>query len=85
MRWVICGVSAGFKNDNYGAFCLKGKDGEESIEVHYYSVYGTLDLSLLKKPAVMLSMGESYTVRNTRLMQAADIMFLFRGCISFKL
>lgn len=44
----FAGVSAGFKNDNYGAFCLKGKDGEESIEVHYYSVYGTLDLSLLK-------------------------------------
>lgn len=42
------GISAGFKNDNYGAFCLKGKDGDESIEVHYYSVYGTVDLSLLK-------------------------------------
>lgn len=44
----FAGISAGFKNDNYGAFYLGGKNGEESIEVHYYSVYGALDLSFFK-------------------------------------
>jgi len=44
----FAGISAGFKNDNYGAFYLGEEDGEESIEVHYYSLYGVLDISILK-------------------------------------
>ena len=44
----FAGISAGFKNDNYGAYILGDRDGKESIEVHYYSVFGALDLSLLK-------------------------------------
>ncbi|HDP80660.1 MAG TPA: hypothetical protein ENN21_07445 [Spirochaetes bacterium] len=51
----FAGVSAGVKNDNYGAFNLhdnkrilnfNGKD--ESLEVHYYALFGRIDLSLLK-------------------------------------
>lgn len=44
----FAGVSLGFKNDNYGAFSIGDKDGEESLEAHYYAVFGALDLSILK-------------------------------------
>ena len=39
----FAGISAGIKNDTYG-FNLE--DG--TLDVHYYAVYGMLDLSLLK-------------------------------------
>jgi len=44
----FAGVSIGVKNDNYGAFSIGDKDGEEALEAHYYAVFGALDLSLLK-------------------------------------
>jgi len=49
----FAGISVGIKNDNYGAFNLGSYDKidfeeDESIEVHYNAVFGTIDLSLLK-------------------------------------
>lgn len=42
------GLSVGFKNDNYGAFHLEDKEEKESIETHYYSLFATVDVSVLK-------------------------------------
>lgn len=44
----FAGVSLGIKNDNYGAFMLGGENGDESVELHYYAAFASLDLSLLK-------------------------------------
>ena len=49
----FAGISVGVKNDNYGAFNLGSYDTidfeeEESIELHYNAVFGTIDLTLLK-------------------------------------
>lgn len=42
------GLSVGTKNHNYGAFNLGNKGQKESLEVHYYSLFAALDVSLLK-------------------------------------
>jgi hypothetical protein len=44
----FAGLSIGFKNDSYGAFQLGDEEDEESLEVHYYSIFATVDVSLLK-------------------------------------
>lgn len=49
----FAGISVGVKYDNYGAFNLGSYDTidfeeEESIELHYNAVFGTIDLTLLK-------------------------------------
>ena len=44
----FAGISLGIKNDNYGEFILGGKKGEETLEVHYYAAFVSLDLSLVK-------------------------------------
>ncbi len=52
----FAGVAVGFKNDNYGAFELNERyadftcddDETESLEIHYYAVFATLDITLLK-------------------------------------
>src|SRR6056297_68791 len=41
----FAGISAGIKNEGY-SFAAEGKD--EPVEVNYYSVFGTLDITLLK-------------------------------------
>jgi hypothetical protein len=41
----LAGISLGVKNNNYG-FDLEDKD--ESLEIHYYSLFSSLDLTLLK-------------------------------------
>lgn len=43
----FAGVSVGFKNDNYGEFNVGGKK-DEFYELHYYSVFAALDISVLK-------------------------------------
>ncbi|MBF0194926.1 MAG: hypothetical protein HQL71_10215 [Magnetococcales bacterium] len=42
------GIALGFKNDHYGPFKLGNKEEEESIEVHYYSLFAEFDISVLK-------------------------------------
>lgn len=49
----FAGIAIGIKNDNYGAFDLgeynkKYPEDNESFEAHYNSIFGVLDLSLLK-------------------------------------
>jgi hypothetical protein len=44
----LAGLSIGFKNDNYGAFHLEDKDEDDEIEVHYYSLFAAIDVSVLK-------------------------------------
>jgi len=51
----FAGVSLGIKNDNYGAFnlhdnnCILNFNGKhESLEIHYYALFASIDLSLLK-------------------------------------
>jgi hypothetical protein len=44
----FAGISVGIKNDNYGEFNLAHHKGKETFEMHYYSLFTTLDLSLLK-------------------------------------
>ncbi len=41
----FAGISAGIKNEGY-SFAAEGKD--EPVEVNYYSVFGSLDITLLK-------------------------------------
>lgn len=47
----FAGLSIGLKNDNYGAFKLGHKEEKESIEVHYYSLFTSVDISVLKVSA----------------------------------
>ncbi len=54
----LAGVSIGFKNDVY-AFALAGE--EEPLEIQYYSVFGTIDLTLLK-----ISGGYTFTEGNDK-------------------
>ncbi|MBI4652435.1 hypothetical protein HY745_14405 [Candidatus Desantisbacteria bacterium] len=61
----FAGVSIGFKNDNVGPFALENKDKEETVEVHYYSVFVTIDLSIIK-----LSVGRAF---DGRLLYREDI------------
>jgi hypothetical protein len=42
------GLSIGITNNNYGAFKLGDKGEEESIEVHYRSLFAAVDVSVLK-------------------------------------
>ena len=44
----FAGVSIGFKNDNYGAFKLGNEGEDESLEVHYNSLFAAIDVSVLK-------------------------------------
>jgi len=44
----FAGVSLGIKNDNYGAFQLGNEADDESLEVHYKSLYAAVDVSVLK-------------------------------------
>lgn len=52
----FAGIAIGFMNANYGAFDLNSRygsltdddDTDESLEMHYYSVFATLDITLLK-------------------------------------
>ncbi len=49
----FAGISVGVKNDNYGAFDLGDYEvvyleKDESIEIHYNAVFGTIDFTLLK-------------------------------------
>ncbi len=44
----FAGISLGIKNDGYGEFSLGGFHGDESLEMHYYALFASLDLSLLK-------------------------------------
>jgi len=49
----FAGIAVGIKNDNYGAFDLgehnkNYPEDEETFETHYNSVFGVLDLTLLK-------------------------------------
>ena len=44
----FAGVSLGFKNDNLGAFKLAHEHYTESVEVHYYALFATLDLTVIK-------------------------------------
>lgn len=43
----FAGVALGIKNDNYGAFGLH-RSYEESLEIHYKTIFAELDLSLIK-------------------------------------
>ncbi len=43
----FAGVALGFKNDNYGAF-VPAEGDDEALEIHYYSVFGVIDLTILK-------------------------------------
>jgi len=43
----FAGISVGFKNDNYGEFNIGGQK-DEFFELHYYSVFGAIDISLVK-------------------------------------
>jgi len=44
----FAGLSIGFKNGNYGAFKLGHKGEDESLEVHYKSLFVAIDVSVLK-------------------------------------
>jgi len=46
----FAGISVGFKNDNYGEFNIGGQK-DEFFELHYYSVFGAIDISFLKLTA----------------------------------
>ena len=46
----FAGISVGFKNDNYGEFNIGGQK-DEFFELHYYSFFGAIDISLLKLTA----------------------------------
>jgi hypothetical protein len=50
-RGDFAGVSIGFKNDNYGAFNLANEDDDETLEVHYKSLFAAVDVSLLNVTA----------------------------------
>lgn len=50
-RGDFAGVSIGFKNDNYGAFNLENEDEDETLEVHYKSLFAAVDVSVLKVTA----------------------------------
>ena len=45
------GVSIGITNNNYGAFTLGHEGEEESIEVHYRSLFAAVDVSVLQVSA----------------------------------
>ncbi len=44
----FAGISIGIKNDSIGEFTLADTKGDETFEVHYNSLFATLDLSLIK-------------------------------------
>jgi hypothetical protein len=51
----FAGISAGIKNDNYGAFNLHKNCGvidldghDDALEVHYYAAFARIDISVLK-------------------------------------
>lgn len=48
----FAGIALGIKNDNYGAFNLGDQqsksDDEDTIEVHYNSIFGEIDLTFIK-------------------------------------
>ncbi len=68
----FAGISVGVKNDNYGAFNLGEYEvvyleEDESIEVHYNAIFGTIDLSLLKITGGFAFQGrELYREEDTR-------------------
>ncbi|PLX93965.1 MAG: hypothetical protein C0619_03795 [Desulfuromonas sp.] len=47
-RGDFAGVSIGVKNDNYGAFNLGNEGEDETLEVHYNSIFAAVDVSVLK-------------------------------------
>jgi len=47
-RGDFAGVSIGIKNDNYGAFNLGNEGEDETLEVHYNSIFAAVDVSVLK-------------------------------------
>ncbi|HPQ52805.1 MAG TPA: hypothetical protein PK253_06100 [Spirochaetota bacterium] len=64
----FAGISLGIRNDNYGAFNLSDDIGEEeSLEIHYYALFGRIDLTLLKITAGYAVGGrELYREEDTR-------------------
>jgi hypothetical protein len=47
-RGDFVGISIGFKNDNYGEFNLGNQGEDETLEVHYKSLFAAVDVSVLK-------------------------------------
>lgn len=79
----FAGLAVGFKNDHYGAFSLGGAKGEESLELHDYSVFATLDLSLLKITAGN-AFGGREVYRETTTRDVGEGVFLsVQGMIPF--
>ncbi len=44
----FAGISLGVKNDQVGEFAVGPQDDGETLEIHYRSLFATLDLSILK-------------------------------------